>query len=427
MVYLGVERTALYGFPRSHCERHTFFPPSLANSPWSCSLVLATSAGLENVTWAEVQRCRSIEQDEPRTAVQAARPPHTKPSKADNGGLVEPMREENDVQPGSRASVARVPVCDGPLDASCARPCSSLPAMLLSVQAAGAVAVLAVLSPFLLRIALSPWTFFFVGPPLLIFAVLAGFLSTVILGWVFDRRRRPRAGPSLAFAARPLVFSTPAAWQAVLTRSKWSLKAPQDLRPLRPDLPVLSANLNEMLIMIVRDFVLSWYTDLSSSPTFPAAVSETLHGSMDALMSRMASLDLASLLVRRILPKLTDHVNQFRSSETALRGAGLERHLTQSEELDLLLASRYAGKGGSLHTAVDNLSSTFTKQTEESHIRQLVDMALPYILPAKDAGSHSVHIVAREIIACAVLGSITDMLADPDFWNRTIDQLVFCL
>ena len=59
-----------------------------------------------------------------------------------------------------------------------------------------------------------------------------------------------------------------------------------------------------------------------------------------------------------------------------------------------------------------------------AHLRKLVDAALPIILPAKDAGSKALHIVVREIVACAVLAPITEMLSDPDFWNRTIEQLV---
>lgn len=70
------------------------------------------------------------------------------------------------------------------------------------------------------------------------------------------------------------------------------------------------------------------------------------------------------------------------------------------------------------------MSSTFTKQSEEAHLRLLVDKALPYILPEKDAKSQALKIVVREIVACSVLYPVMDMLADPDFWNRTIDQIV---
>ena len=136
-------------------------------------------------------------------------------------------------------------------------------------------------------------------------------------------------------------------------------------------------------------------------------------------------MDVPAIIVNRIVPKVTAHIEQFRQSEIALRGAGLERRLTQSEELDLLLANRYASRGtGKLHSAVDNLSTSFTKQTEEAHLRSLVDRALPFILPEKEARSPALKIVVREIVACTVLYPIMDMLSDPDFWNRSIDQVV---
>ncbi|KAH9175493.1 PhoX domain-containing protein [Lactarius sanguifluus] len=221
---------------------------------------------------------------------------------------------------------------------------------------------------------------------------------------------------SLPLSAHPLAFSTPAAWQAVLIRSQWSHKPPQSLPPLYPESPMISAAINEILILIVRDFVLTWYRDISASPSFPTAVSAVLHSTLGNLLSRL------SIIVKRVLPKITAHVEQFQESEIALRGAGLERRLTESEELDMLLASRYAGRRR-LHPAVNNLSSSFTKQAEENHLKCLLDRVLPIILPADESRSTALCVVIREIAACSVMYPLMDMLADPDFWNCTIDQL----
>jgi sorting nexin-25 len=221
------------------------------------------------------------------------------------------------------------------------------------------------------------------------------------------------------------VFTTPAAWQALLTKSQWSHKPPQSLPPLVPELPVVSSALNDILTMIVRDFVLTWYKEISSSPSFPTAVSSVLHNSIGRLLDRATAIDISALIVKRIIPKVTAHIEQFRQSEVDLRGAKLERSLTHSEELDLLLASRYSTKGGGrLHRAVDNLSSTFTKQTEELHLKTMVELALPYILPEPEAQSKALKIVAREIVACAILYPVMDLVSDPDFWNRAIDDVV---
>ncbi|KDQ31144.1 hypothetical protein PLEOSDRAFT_1036860 [Pleurotus ostreatus PC15] len=292
-----------------------------------------------------------------------------------------------------------------------------------STQGAIVLGIIVVSFPTVARIFLSPYMLLLLSPLILMFIAVASVGLHVCIGhWLDSWQKNGRT--SLSSAARPYAFSTPAAWQAVLTRSQWSQSAPHTFPPLYPESKMISSTLNDILILIVRDFVLTWYKDISSSPSFPTAVSSVLHSSLSKLLDRAESVDLAALLVNRILPKITAHIEQFRQSEMALRGAGLERRLTQSEELDILLASRYATKGGEkLHPAIDNLSTTFTKQTEEAHLRQIIDKVLPYMLPETEAKSQALKIVAREIASCSVLYPIMDMVADPDFWNRMIDDI----
>ncbi|KAJ7269426.1 structural protein MDM1 [Mycena haematopus] len=293
----------------------------------------------------------------------------------------------------------------------------------LSAQTVVFVAILATVLPAIFRIVSNPFTLLLISPFVLALLGIAFLVLNVLISHLLDAKT-PSVKGNLHHAARPFVFSSPAAWQAVLTRSQWSQDSPQSFPPLVPNAPVLSGAINDILIMIVRDFVLVWYKDISTSPSFPMAVSSVLHKSLENILDRAAGIDLAELMVKRILPKVTAHIEQFRQSEVALRGAGLERRLTQSEELDLLLASRYTSKGGGkLHPSVDNLSTTFTRQTEETHLRQLVAKALPFVLPEKEGQSRVLKLVVREVVACAVLYPVMEMLSDPDFWNKAIDQV----
>ncbi|PFH52254.1 hypothetical protein AMATHDRAFT_140583 [Amanita thiersii Skay4041] len=285
------------------------------------------------------------------------------------------------------------------------------------------VGVLSIFLPILFRILSTPWLLLLLSPLLLFCLFITFLILTVYLAHVLDTTRRiPRT--KLTDAARPLAFSTPAAWQAVLTRSQWSLNTPQTLPPLFPDTLQLSSALNDIIQLVVRDFIWSWYNELSSSPAFPQAVTSLLHQSFTELSNRAADIDLPALLVKQIIPKVTAHIEQFRQSEIAVRGAELERRLTQSEELDLLLASKYAQRGsGRLHSAIENLSTTFTRQSEEVHLKKMVDQVLPFILPEKEAKSKALRVVVREIIACAVLYPVMDLVSDPDFWNQSIDRV----
>lgn len=283
--------------------------------------------------------------------------------------------------------------------------------------------LVAVVLPAVGHILSSPVTVLLLSPLIILVFVVGFLVLNVALAYVLDVNRPPTPA-TVTIVGRPLAFSTPAAWQAALTRSQWSHKPPQSLAPLYPDSAAVSSALNDILTMIIRDFVLVWYREISSSPAFPTAVSATMNSSLQRILARTSTMDLPALIVKRVMPKITAHIDQFRQSEIALRGAGLERRLTQSEELDLLLASRYASRGGGkLHPAIDNLSSTFTKQSEENHLRELVDRALPHILPEKEARSKVFKVVVREIVACSVLYPIMDMLADPDFWNRSVDSV----
>jgi len=297
---------------------------------------------------------------------------------------------------------------------------------LFSKRVVVSVVILAVVLPVISRVFSSPLLLLLLSPFILIIFAISYLLLSIYLGWYLDSQRT--LSPNyLRNASRPFHFSTPAAWQAVITRSQWSQNTPKTLPPLYPDSSELSEALNDIISLIIRDFVNNWYSQLSSSPAFPIAVNSVVHASMQQVISRASTIDLPSLVVKRILPKVTAHIDQFRESEVALRGARLERRLTQSEELDLLLASRYANKRGKIHQAVENLSTTFTRQTEEAHLRQLIDKALPFVLPPKERNSKVLKVVAREILACSVLYPILEMVTDPDFWNRLIDEVVSTL
>jgi len=140
-----------------------------------------------------------------------------------------------------------------------------------------------------------------------------------------------------------------------------------------------------------------------------------MHSTIDQVLSRANNIDLPNLIVKKIMPKITTQIEQFRQSEMALRGAALERRLTQPEELDILLARKYASMGsGKLHPAVENLSSTFTWQTEEAHLKKLVHRILPLVLSEKEAKSKTVKVAVRDME-----GDFEDFQRSP-LWFRVV-------
>ncbi|KAI8369312.1 PXA domain-containing protein [Radiomyces spectabilis] len=178
----------------------------------------------------------------------------------------------------------------------------------------------------------------------------------------------------------------------------------------------------ELLTYVLRDFIDSWFVHISRSTSevsFPKSVDHIIRSAAIALKKRVEETDLLTVIVSRIIPKVTSHVSEFRAAETALRGKSLERSVTQSDELDLLLASQF--RGGKLHSALTTAAVT-TKPTEVAYLRHLVERVLPFVIDEKEMQSGPVRVIIREMVTCAVLQPVVDMVADPDFWNCTIDS-----
>ncbi|KAK4705291.1 sorting nexin-25, partial [Phenoliferia sp. Uapishka_3] len=218
-------------------------------------------------------------------------------------------------------------------------------------------------------------------------------------------------------------FTSPAAWDMTQTRASWAANNSSHRPPFPGATPLLSASIDSLFDLIMRDFVLKWFEAISDSPAFPNAVEKTIRETLAAVVSRVDELDWSDAIVGKILPLVTTHVDTFRTAEQALRGQDLRTQLTESDELDLFLASRYASDTthGKLHPAVD-VASPNSRPAEEAWLSNLFGRILPLIMPEREVESLAVKIMAREIVACAVILPIIELLSDPDFWNRMIDD-----
>lgn len=223
----------------------------------------------------------------------------------------------------------------------------------------------------------------------------------------------------------PLAFTSPAAWSVTQTRASWESHTTSFRLPFPSAPPSLTTSIDSLLDLILRDFVLKWFSSISGSPAFPHAVERTIRETLATLSTRVGALDWSDVLVGRVLPLVTRHVETFRTAEFALRGQDLRTQLTESDELDLFLAERYAleARERKLHPAVD-VASPNSRPAEEAWLSALVGKLLPLIMPEREVDSAAVRIIVREILACAVLLPVVELLSDPDFWNRIIDDKV---
>lgn len=250
------------------------------------------------------------------------------------------------------------------------------------------------------------------------YAFVAGILVSVLgLAYlILTTSRGSHAGFNNPRTIAPPAFIRPEFWQ----QEKAALRARSTyVKPsIYPQSVNVSASVDGFFDLMLRDFITSWYRNVSDRTLFQNEVDRAIRGALSNIGGRMAGLDIVEIAVARIAPIITNHMRDFSSAERAVRGKHLSRDMTESDELDLAIAAKY--KDGKLHPAA-SLAFSDTKLMQQSHLRKIVSKLLPVALSDNMKSSPAVTTLIREIIACAVLVPVMIMLSDPDFFNQQIE------
>ncbi|KAI0477734.1 PXA domain-containing protein [Xylariaceae sp. FL0804] len=244
-------------------------------------------------------------------------------------------------------------------------------------------------------------------------ASLLACLLLVLLtsrGSAYHRRQYSRRPKAVTFADTSVWRKETTALRVRQTYTKISLY---------PDAPRLSRALDGLLELILRDFVKSWYSHISKNAVFANEVDRTTRYALANIRDRLLQTDMVEVVTSRIVPILTAHFSDFYDAERAVRGRKLNRDVTESEELDLAIAAKY--RDGKLHPAA-SLAYSDTKLVQQDHLRQIIAKVLPNVLPSNILDSRAVSSIIREIVSCAVLFPVVQLLSDPDTWNQLMEN-----
>ncbi|KIW85562.1 hypothetical protein Z517_00954 [Fonsecaea pedrosoi CBS 271.37] len=219
--------------------------------------------------------------------------------------------------------------------------------------------------------------------------------------------------------------SPPNVSPAFLLPPKWDpeisvLRVSQQYQPLHlyDQSFVVSQALEALIGLALRDFVSSWYQNISKSPTFVNEVDRNIRAALVEIRDRILAEDIVNVLVSKIVPLITAHLRDFDQAERAVRGRSLNRNVTESEELELAIAAKY--KDGKLHPAAA-LTYSDTKTVQQEHLRKTLVRILPDLLSPSMMGSRATLVLVKEIVAGAVLFPIMQLLSDPDTWNQIVE------
>lgn len=299
-------------------------------------------------------------------------------------------------------------------------------------------ALITLVPPFLLNASLRwHWSSFLWASPLLFLVwTLLLFTGYLLASHVTDVRtiKRHRISHDNLQSLPRLTFLTQAAWSAQRTRLQWAREphtASSSARK-RSDSTPLPCVIDEVVELILRDFVCKWHTPLATgslqpspedtAPEFVQAVEHTIRNALDKVASLVTRIDHANLVVRRLIPKITAHIHSYRRAEADFRGSSEHAQLASfgSDQTDLFLARKF--ENGRLHPAVGDMSSPHTKPSEQAFLRFICARLIRAVMPYPESESPSVHIIVRELLSCTILFAVIESISDPDFWNNLLEQ-----
>ncbi|CUM66910.1 uncharacterized protein PRCAT00004595001 [Priceomyces carsonii] len=186
---------------------------------------------------------------------------------------------------------------------------------------------------------------------------------------------------------------------------------------------MISETINDTIDLIVKEFIESWYNQISGSRKFTNSIKLELRYIFRNLEQRLRTIDFAKFLVSRVLPMLNDHFDEFIKAELAVRS---KVHINKAKqglkEFDFAVA-RYYDKGN-LHPGVTISIDAPNDVNEKTYLRKSIKRILPYLLSSKESNSEMANSLVTEILACTILSNILQMLSEADFYNMAIVRLV---
>ncbi|KAJ3186372.1 hypothetical protein HDU85_007812 [Gaertneriomyces sp. JEL0708] len=167
---------------------------------------------------------------------------------------------------------------------------------------------------------------------------------------------------------------------------------------------IVDAEIAEILIILLRDYVCSWYHDISYDEAFLKEIVDVVAFAVRQLEQKhLNNIDWVLFLSKDLPELLGRHVQDFRRCKES-HGTMYSGDRTFEELFH----------GCQPHCGLDS------PESEAEYYRRVVELLMSFLLPPEELKSDSVRFVAREILTNAVIRKCVETMSDPNFINRSI-------
>nr|XP_045621515.1 sorting nexin-13-like isoform X1 [Procambarus clarkii] len=173
---------------------------------------------------------------------------------------------------------------------------------------------------------------------------------------------------------------------------------------------LIDEQLQGVVTLVVRDFILTWYNHLSYHQAFITQLHRTVQHSMIVLANRCKNMDWVGYLTTRLVDDIACHLRLFREARSAARGKAT------SEELIDYFFEREAEKEKDIcHDEI-----CLKSDAEKDYLSDIVETILYYILPPEDFSNAPLCAAVVEILVSSVIMPVVSLISDPDYINTLI-------
>ncbi|XP_008278777.1 sorting nexin-19 [Stegastes partitus] len=188
----------------------------------------------------------------------------------------------------------------------------------------------------------------------------------------------------------------------------------EQVPPSAEDERHLDHEIHNTVRKIIRDFVTSWYSTVSSESGFETEVQEAMVSMAMELKLRARHVDRKEL-TQRILDLFGCHLQDYiRAKELVTEQ---QKSLTANRSND----SEQLWKA---YSSVTKPHFAMTSDTVEvNYVRAVVDLLLHVLVPSPHLETRTGRFVVGELITCNVLLPLVDKLSDPDWLNLLMIEI----
>uniref|UniRef100_A0A915DFP3 Sorting nexin-13 n=1 Tax=Ditylenchus dipsaci TaxID=166011 RepID=A0A915DFP3_9BILA len=209
---------------------------------------------------------------------------------------------------------------------------------------------------------------------------------------------------------------------------KGAYKLEQELRPLYRTaingcnffviLELEKLHREDILQYIIRDFIDSWYKNVTPDILFQESLKRTARRTIAAFSHCLKKVDWLPLLTRHFVDDFASHLRLYRKAKEKLQMQ--KENLVKMDDLESVFFDLELEMEKSYCRDLISTSPLY----ESAYLHDIVDILLYLLMPSEDFRSRPLRFLIREVFVTRVFVPLLDKLSDPLYVNYLIVWLL---